>query len=161
MDKLQAMRVFATVVESGSFARAAEQLRVSATAASRHIAELEKQLGAQLLQRSTRRLNLTGVGADYYDRCRLILAEVEEADAQAATSESQPRGTLRFSLPHSFGLRYIAPLVPEFCKRYPELQLELNFSDRTIDLVEEGIDLAVRITGDTAVAQALSDALLG
>jgi len=148
MDKLQAMRVFATVVETGSFARAAEQLHVSPTAASRHVAELEKHLGAQLLQRSTRRLNLTGVGADYYDRCRLILAEVEEAETQAATSESQPRGTLRISLPHSFGLRYIAPLVPEFCKRYPELQLEFNFSDRTIDLVEEGIDMAVRITAE-------------
>lgn len=148
MDKLQAMRVFTTVVETGSFARAAEQLHVSPTAASRHLAELERYLGAQLLQRSTRRLNLTGVGADYYDRCRLILAEVEEAETQAATSEGQPRGTLRLSLPHSFGLRYIAPLMPEFCKRYPDLQLEFNFSDRTIDLVEEGIDMAVRITGE-------------
>jgi DNA-binding transcriptional LysR family regulator len=163
MDKLQAMRVFATVVETGSFARAAEQLHLSATAASRHVAELEKHLGAQLLQRSTRRLNLTGVGADYYDRCRLILAEVEEAETQAATSESQPRGTLRLSLPHSFGLRYIAPLIPEFCKRYPELQLELNFSDRTIDLVEEGIDMAVRISGElktNLVARKLAPARL-
>lgn len=146
MDKLLAMRVFVAVVESGSFSRAAEQLRLSSTAASRHVAELEKHLGAQLLQRSTRRLNLTGIGADYYDRCRTILADVEEAEAQAATSEKQPRGTLRISLPHSFGLHYFAPLVPEFCERYPDLQLELNFSDRTIDLVEEGIDMAVRIT---------------
>jgi DNA-binding transcriptional LysR family regulator len=148
MDRLLAMRVFATVVESGSFVRAAEQLHLSPTAASRHVAELEKHLGAQLLQRSTRRLNLTGIGADYYDRCRTILADVEEAEAQAATAESQPRGTLRISLPHSFGLRYIAPLMPEFCKRYPDLQLELGFSDRTVDLVEEGIDMAVRITGE-------------
>lgn len=148
MDRLQAMRVFATVVESGSFARAAEQLRLSPTAASRHVAELERHLGAQLLQRSTRRLHLTGVGADYYDRCRTILADVEEAEAQASTAESQPRGTLRISLPHSFGLRYIAPLIPEFCKRYPDLQLELSFSDRIVDLVEEGIDMAVRITGE-------------
>jgi DNA-binding transcriptional LysR family regulator len=148
MDRLQAMRVFATVVETGSFSRAAEQLQLSATAASRHVAELEKHLGAQLLQRSTRRLNLTGIGADYYDRCRLILADVEEAEAQAVTAESQPKGLLRISLPHSFGLRYIAPLMPEFCKRYPELQLEFNFSDRTIDLVEEGIDMALRITAE-------------
>lgn len=148
MDRLQAMRVFTTVVETGSFARAAEQLHLSTTAASRHVAELERHLGAQLLQRSTRRLHLTEIGANYYDRCRTILADVEEAEAQAATSESQPRGMLRISLPHSFGLRYIAPLIPEFCKRYPELQLELSFSDRTVDLVEEGIDMAVRITGE-------------
>jgi len=148
MDRLLAMRVFSTVVESGSFARAAEQLHLSATAASRYVAELEKHLGAQLLQRSTRRLNLTEVGANYYERCRLILADVEEAEAQAATEESQPRGVLRISLPHSFGLRYIAPLIPEFCNRHPELQLELSFSDRTVDLVEEGIDMAVRITGE-------------
>jgi DNA-binding transcriptional LysR family regulator len=148
MDRLLAMRVFTSVVESGSFSRAAEQLHLSATATSRHVAELEKHLGAQLLQRSTRRLHLTGVGADFYDRCRSILADVEEAEAQAATAESQPRGTLRISLPHSFGLRYIAPLVPEFCRRYPELQLELSFSDQKVDLVEEGIDMAVRITAE-------------
>ncbi|MEZ0236962.1 MAG: LysR substrate-binding domain-containing protein [Methylophilaceae bacterium] len=148
MDRLQAMRVFTTVVETGSFARAAEQLHLSATAASRHVAELEKHLGAQLLQRSTRRLNLTEIGTNYYDRCRSILADVEEAEAQAATSESQPRGMLRISLPTSFGIQYIAPAIPEFCKRYPDLHLELSFSDRIVDLVEEGIDMAVRITGD-------------
>jgi len=148
MDRLQSMRVFTTVVETGSFSRAAEQLNLSATATSRHVAELEKHLGAQLLQRSTRKLHLTEIGANYFDRCRTILADVEEAEAQAATSESQPRGTLRISLPHSFGLRYVATLMPEFCKRYPDLQLEFNFSDRTIDLVEEGIDMAIRITGE-------------
>lgn len=148
MDRLQAMRVFTAVVETGSFSRAAEQLHLSATAVSRHVAELEKHLGAQLLQRSTRRIHLTEIGTNYYDRCRLILADVEEAEAQAATSESQPKGILRISLPHSFGLRYIAPLMPEFCKRYPELQLELSFSDRTVDLVEEGIDMAIRIKGE-------------
>jgi DNA-binding transcriptional LysR family regulator len=148
MDRLQAMRVFATVVESGSFSRAAEQLHLSATAASRHVADLEKHLGAQLLQRSTRRINLTGVGADYYDRCRTILADVEEAETLASTAESQPKGLLRISLSHSLGLAYIAPLIPEFCKRYPDLHLELSFADRTIDLVEEGIDMAIRITGN-------------
>ncbi len=142
------MRVFATVVETGSFSRAAEQLQLSATAVSRHVAELERHLGAQLLQRSTRRLNLTEVGANYYDRCRLILADVDEAEAQAATAESQPKGLLRISLPHSLGLRYVAPLMPEFCRRYSDLQLEFSFSDRVIDLVEEGIDMAIRITAD-------------
>jgi DNA-binding transcriptional LysR family regulator len=148
MDRLQAMRVFTTVVETGAFSRAAEQLHLSATAASRHIAELEKHLGAQLLQRSTRRIHLTEIGANYYDRCRAILADVDEAEAQAASSETQPKGTLRISLPHSFGLRYIAPLIPEFSRRYPELHLEFSFSDRHVDLVEEGIDMAIRITGE-------------
>lgn len=148
MDKLQAMRVFTTVVESGSFVRASEQLHLSPTATSRHVAELEKHLGAQLLQRSTRRLSLTDIGTGFYERCRQILADLEEAEAQAATAESQPRGMLRISLPHSFGLRYVAPLLPEFCKRYPELQIELRFSDRKVDLIEEGIDMAVRITGE-------------
>lgn len=148
MDRLLAMRVFSTVVDTGSFARAAEQLHISSTAASRHVADLERHLGAQLLQRSTRRLNLTEIGINYYDRCRAILADVEEAEAQASTSESQPRGMLRISLPYTFGINYIAPAIPEFCKRYPDLQLELSFSDRIVDLVEEGIDMAVRITGD-------------
>ena len=148
MDRLQAMRVFSTVVESGSFAQAAEQLNLSATATSRYVAELEKHLGAQLLQRSTRRLNLTDIGSQYLERCRLILADIEEAEMHAASAESLPRGQLRLSLPHSFGLLYVAPLIPEFCTRYPEMQVELNFSDRTVDLVEEGVDLAVRITSD-------------
>lgn len=161
MDRLLAMRVFASVVESGSFVRAAEQLDISATATSRHVAELEKHLGAQLLQRSTRRLHLTDIGTRYFERCRSILADVEEAEAQAATSESQPRGTLRISLPHSFGLRFIAPLIPEFSRRHPELQLALHFSDQTVDLVEEGIDMAVRITrqlSTTLVARSLAPA---
>ncbi|MBU3735981.1 MAG: LysR family transcriptional regulator, partial [Methylobacterium sp.] len=161
MDRLLAMRVFSSVVESGSFVRAAEQLDLSATATSRHVAELEKHLGAQLLQRSTRRLHLTEIGAHYYERCRTILADVEEAEAQAATSESQPRGMLRVSLPHSFGLRYIAPLIPEFSRRHPELQLALQFSDQTVDLVEEGIDMALRITrhlSTTLVARTLAPA---
>lgn len=161
MDRLLAMRVFTSVVETGSFARASEQLHISATATSRHVAELEKHLGAQLLQRSTRHLSLTEIGANYYDRCRVILADVDEAETQAATQESQPRGVLRLSLPHGFGLRYIAPLIPEFCRRYPDLKIELNFSDQKIDLIEEGIDMAVRITGElktTLVARKLATA---
>jgi DNA-binding transcriptional LysR family regulator len=148
MDRLLAMQVFSSVVEAGSFSRAAEQLHISNTAASRHIADLERHLGVQLLQRSTRRLSLTDAGANYYERCRQILAEVEDAEATAGNAEGQVRGSLRMSLPHSFGLQYVAPLIPEFCRRYPKLQLELNFSDRLTDLVEEGIDLALRITLD-------------
>jgi DNA-binding transcriptional LysR family regulator len=148
MDRLLAMKVFASVVEAGSFSRAAEQLHISNTAASRHVAELEQHLGVRLLQRSTRRLSLTDAGANYYERCRHILADVEDAEATAGSAEGQVRGSLRISLPHSFGLQYVAPLIPEFCRRYPLLHLELNFSDRLTDLVEEGVDLALRIALD-------------
>jgi DNA-binding transcriptional LysR family regulator len=145
MDRLQAMKVFTTVVEAGAFTRAAEQLHLSTTATSRLVAELEKHLGARLLQRTTRRLKLTEPGARYYERCRQILADLDEAESLAAADTAQVRGSLRLSLPHSFGLAYVAPLLPAFCERHPDLQLEVAFSDRFVDLVEEGVDLAVRI----------------
>lgn len=160
MDRLLAMKVFASVVEASAFSRAAEQLHISNTAASRHVAELEQHLGVRLLQRSTRRLSLTDAGANYYERCRQILADVEDAEATAGSAEGQVRGSLRISLPHSFGLQYVAPLIPEFCRRYPLLQLELNFSDRLTDLVEEGVDLALRIALDintSLVARKITD----
>lgn len=145
MDRLLAMQVFVSVVESGSFVRAAERLHLSTTAASRHVAELEKHLNARLLQRSTRRLSLTETGGVYFERCRQILADLDEADSLAGEGAAQPKGKLRVSLPHSFGLRYVAPRIPDFCRRYPGMQLEVNFSDRLVDLVEDGIDVAIRI----------------
>lgn len=159
MDTLLAMRVFASVVEAGTFARAAERLGVSTTAASRHVAELEKRLGARLMQRSTRKLSLTETGAAYYERCRRILADVEEAESLAASAEARPHGLLRVSVPGSFGLRHVAPLMPAFCERYPELELEMGFSDRVVDLVEEGLDVAIRIAYElrtTLVARRLA-----
>ncbi len=145
MNTLSAMRAFAAIVELGAFARAAEQLGISTTATSRLVADLEKHLGAQLLQRSTRRLNLTEAGAAYFERCRQILADIDEAEAAAGGSDASPRGVLRINLPVSFGLRYVAPRIPEFCARYPDLRLEVSFSDQVVELVEEGIDMAVRI----------------
>jgi DNA-binding transcriptional LysR family regulator len=146
MDRLQAMKVFVAVVEAGAFARAAEPLRLSTTAVSRLVADLERHLGARLLHRTTRRLSLTDIGGQYYERCRRILADVDEAENLAAGADAQARGLMRLSLPHSFGLAYIAPLLPAFCARHPELRLEVAFSDRFIDLAEEGFDLAVRIS---------------
>ena len=159
MDRLLAMKVFLTVVDSGAFARAAQQLNLSTTAVSRHVAQLEDFLGASLLQRTTRRLSLTETGAAYYERCLQILADVEEAEAQAASAEAQPRGTLRISLPYSFGLRYVSPLLPKFRAQYPELALDVSFADRMVDLVEEGVDMALRITrapNTTLVARQLA-----
>ena len=158
MDRLLAMQVFTAVVDAGSFAKAADQLRMSTTATSRYVAELERHLGARLMQRSTRRLSLTETGAAYYDRCRQILADVDEAESVATSAEAEPRGVLRVSLPFTFGLQYVAPLLPAFCARYPGLQVEVSFSDRVVDLVEEGIDVALRITRDlrtTLVARRL------
>ena len=145
MDRISAMQAFVAVVEAGSFARAAEQLRISTTSASRLISELESHLGARLLQRTTRRLALTETGAAYFERCRQILSDVEEAESLAAEADAQPKGLLRISLPQSFGLRYIAPMIPDFCARHPALQLDISFSDRVIEFVEEGVDVAVRI----------------
>lgn len=159
MDRLLAMKVFVAVVDSGAFAKAALQLNLSTTAVSRHVAQLEDHLGAPLLQRTTRRLSLTETGAAYYDRCRQILSDVEEAEAQAASAEAQPRGLLRISLPYSFGLRYVSPLLPEFRSHYPELTLDVSFADRMVDLVEEGVDMALRITrspGTSLVARQLA-----
>ena len=148
MDRLRAFEVFASVVAKGSFTRAAAALETSPANVTRYVNELEAHLGTRLLNRSSRKVSLTESGRALHERCANILDDVAEAEAQVATSESQPRGVLRMSLPHSFGLRYVAPLVPEFCRRYPELQLELNFSDRIVDLVEEGIDMALRITAE-------------
>ncbi|MBS4097714.1 MAG: LysR family transcriptional regulator [Sulfuricella sp.] len=159
MDRLLAMQVFVSVVESGSFVRAAERMHLSTTAASRHVADLEQHVGARLLQRSTRRLSLTETGGLYFERCRQILADLDEADSLANEGAAQPKGKLRVSLPHSFGLRYVAPRIPEFCRRYPGLQLEVNFSDRIVDLVEGGIDVALRISDklqNTLIARRLA-----
>lgn len=145
MDRLLAMQVFVAVVDAGSFARAADRLGISTTATSRYVGELERHLGARLLQRSTRRLSLTETGGGYYERCRQILGDVDEAEELARGAEANPRGLLRLSVPHTFGLRYLAPLVPGFCERYPDLELEVGFSDRVVDLVAEGIDVAIRI----------------
>lgn len=159
MDRLLAMQIFVSVVESGSFVRAAERLHLSTTAASRHVAELEKHVGTRLLQRSTRRLSLTETGGLYFERCRQILADLDEADTLASEGGAQPKGKLRISLPHSFGLSYVAPQIPEFCRRYPGMQLEVNFSDRIVDLVEGGIDVALRISSklqNTLIARRLA-----
>lgn len=146
MDRLLAMRVFSVVVDTGSFARAAEQLGLSTSATSRHVADLERHIGACLMQRSTRRLTLTETGITYLERCRRILSDLDEAEALAGDAEAQPHGLLRLSLPHGFGLKYVAPLLPALRARYPALRLDVLFSDRAVDLVEEGVDVAIRIS---------------
>ena len=146
MDRLRAFEMFATVVAKGGFTRAAEALDTSPANVTRYINELEAHLGARLLNRTSRRLSLTEGGEALYERCRSILDDVAEAEAVASSSSVQPRGRLRINAPLSFGVRHLAPLWPAFLARYPEVELDIALIDRVVDLVEEGYDLAIRIS---------------
>jgi len=145
MDRFRALTAFAKVVETGSFARAADRLNVSVSAVSRQVAELESHLDARLLNRTTRRLSLTESGRVFYERCVQLLADLEEAEQSAHAGTVKPRGTLRLSCSVTFGERHIAPAIADLARRYPELQFDVDLSDRAVDLVEEGFDAAVRI----------------
>ena len=145
MDKFTAMSVFAKVVEQGSFARAAERLNLSTSAVSRHVADLEAHLNARLLNRTTRKLSLTESGQAFFERCIQLLSDLEEAESLATSSTAEPRGTIRLTCSINFGIRYLASAIGAFQRRYPEAHFDVSLSDRFVDLVEEGHDLAVRI----------------
>ncbi|MFO1313724.1 MAG: LysR family transcriptional regulator [Burkholderiales bacterium] len=145
MDRFQAISTFARVVEAGSFAGAAKRLGVSVSSVSRLVAELEAHLGSRLLNRTTRRISLTEAGRVFHERSVQLLADLEEAEASASEGAAVPRGTLRLSCPVSFGIDHIAPVVADFMRRHPAVKLELELSDRVVDLVDEGFDAAVRI----------------
>lgn len=145
MDKLRAMAVFVRIVDAGSLSAAAEDLQLSGPSVVRSLAALEREVGVRLLNRTTRRSSLTDEGREYYERCRRVLAEVEAADALLSARQAEPRGRLRLTAPLAFGRLHIAPLVREFMARHPLVEVELLLLDRIVDLVEEGVDLAVRI----------------
>ncbi|HEY6966416.1 MAG TPA: LysR family transcriptional regulator [Burkholderiales bacterium] len=144
-DSLYEMSVFAKVVATGSLSAAARDLGVSTAVVSRRLAALEARLGVRLVNRTTRRLALTDEGASYHEACARILGEIEDADAAAAAKRVEPQGLLKVALPASFGHKHIAPLVPPFAARYPKIQLAFSLSDRTVNVIEEGYDLAIRI----------------
>ena len=146
MDRLDAMRLFIRVAELGSFSAVAHQLGAARSVVTRQIAALESHLGTKLLARSTRRLSLTSAGTAYLEKCREILNLVEIAETGLAEERQTPRGSIRLSLPLVYSLRYLAPLLLEFSRLYPEVELDMDFSDRRTNLIQEGIDLAVRIT---------------
>ncbi|HXE37115.1 MAG TPA: LysR family transcriptional regulator [Azonexus sp.] len=146
MDRLDAMNLFVRVAELGSFAAVAQQLGVARSVVTRQIAALETHLGVKLMARSTRRLSLTSAGTAYLEKCRVILNLVESAETDVAEERLTPRGNIRISLPLSFGLKRLAPLLLDFSQRYPEVGLDMDYSDRRVKLIEEGIDLSVRIT---------------
>ena len=146
MDRLDAMHLFVRVAELGSFAAVAQQLGLARSVVTRQIAALEAHLGVKLMARSTRRLSLTSAGTAYLEKCRVILNLVETAETDVAEERVNPRGNIRISLPLSFGLKRLAPLLLEFSRRYPEVGLDMDYSDRRVNLIEEGIDLSIRIT---------------
>lgn len=145
MDRFQEMRVFAAVVDAGSFVGAADELNVSKAAVSRIVSELEVRLGVRLLHRTTRRLSLTAEGEVFFARCKELLAAVEEAEAEITERSGQAVGVLKVSAPFSFGVLRLAPLWGEFMAAHPGIQLDVTLSDRFVDLVDEGFDLSVRI----------------
>lgn len=147
MDLLFAMQIFRRVAELRSFSAAARDLRLSNAAVSKQIAALEDRLHTELIHRTTRRMSLTTAGAAYYERCTRILDEVEETE-RAMSSSDTPRGRLRVNAPMSFGLLHVAPLLPELLTRFPELNLDIDFTDRFVDVVEEGVDVVVRIASE-------------
>ena len=145
MDRLAAIQVFAQVVESGNFAKAAERLGLSTSATSRHVAELEAHLQTRLLNRTTRRVSLTESGRAFYERSVQLLADLDEAEQEASRAAVVPRGTIRLTTSVNFGVRHLAPAIAEFLAQNAEVRFDVSLSDRIVDLVEEGFDLAVRI----------------
>ncbi|HME84099.1 MAG TPA: LysR family transcriptional regulator [Roseiarcus sp.] len=145
MDRLAALETFVRVAEARSFSEAARRLRASKSAVSRNIGALEAELGVRLFQRTTRSLNLTEAGRSYCERAARILADLEEANLAVSQLQAAPRGRLRVSAPMSFGFLHLAPALPDFLARYPEVAVDITMSDRFVDLVDEGFDVAVRI----------------
>jgi len=156
MDRLQAMHLFVRVAELSSFSAVAQQMGLARSAVTRQIAALEQHLGIKLMVRSTRRLMLTSAGSAYLEKCRVILNLVEAAETGVAEERQTPRGMIRISLPLTYGLMRVAPILLDFARRYPEVQLDMDYTDRRVNLIEEAIDLSVRITsrlGATEIAR--------
>ena len=145
MDRLTGMAVFVKVVELGSFSAAADALEVSPQIVGRHVQDIEQRLGVQLLHRTTRRQSLTDFGRTFYERSKIVLAEVEAAESLAAETRVLPTGKLRINASVSFGLKTLAPRLPEYMQRHPKVDVELSLSNRAVDLVDEGYDLVFRI----------------
>lgn len=145
MDKFQEMRAFVTVVDAGSFVRASETLNLSTTAVSRLVGDLEVRLGVRLLHRTTRKLSLTPEGEVFCERCRQLVDGIAEAEAELSSHVGEAIGQLRLNVPVTFGLMHLAPLWPAFMALHPKVALDVTLSDRVVDLVDEGYDVAVRI----------------
>ena len=159
MDRLLSMTAFAKAVELGSFSAAGEALGMSSQLVGKYVQALEQQLGVRLLNRTTRRHHLTDIGTTFYERVKIILAEVEAAETLAAETRATPRGRLRINAPVSFGIHTLSPRLPEYLRAYPEVSLELSVSNRYVDVIEEGFDAVFRVgelTDSSLVARPLA-----
>jgi DNA-binding transcriptional LysR family regulator len=145
MDRFASISAFVTVVDAGSFVRAAERLDSSTSTLSRQVAELEHHLGARLLNRTTRKLSLTDDGRAFYERAVDLLGDLEEVESMATLASAAPRGTLRLTCSYALGVQRLAPAMASFVARYPQVRFDVSVSDRIVDLVEEGLDLAIRV----------------
>jgi DNA-binding transcriptional LysR family regulator len=145
MDVMQSMEVFRRVAEANSFSAVARETSMSQSTVSKHIASLEERLGTKLLNRSTRSLSLTEAGTEYYRYCVRILNDFQEAEASIGKGRIKPTGTLRLSSTLPFGKRFIIPMLSDFLKEYPEIEIDYLMEDRYVDLVKEGVDVAIRV----------------
>ena len=159
MKNLTGMAIFARVVEERSFSAAARRLGLSKSMVSKEVTRLEQALGVRLLNRTTRKLSLTEIGAAFYEPCARILQEAHEAELLVGRLHAEPRGVLRLTAPVAFGTLHVAPALPEFLAQYPDVRIDLTIGDRNLDLAEEGLDLAIRIARvlpDNLVARRLA-----
>lgn len=145
MDRYAEMQTFVRVAETGSLTATAERMNIAKSAVSRRLADLELRLGVQLLHRTTRRISLTDSGRRYYQQAQRLLAELEEVEQSVASEQANLRGLLRIAAPLTFGIKHLSPLLDQFMLQHPDVHLELNLDDRTVNLLEEGLDLAIRI----------------
>lgn len=150
MELLKEMAIFVNVVDCGGFSAASRQLGITTSAVSRHVARLEAHMGGRLLQRTTRSLSLTELGAQVYAGCVRMVASAREVQALAGSYSARPTGVIRVTAPIVFGQLWLAPRLPGFLEMYPEVDVHLTLVDRTVDLIEEGEDLAIRIARDVA-----------
>ncbi|MEJ2129410.1 MAG: LysR family transcriptional regulator [Woeseiaceae bacterium] len=161
MHRFEELQAFVAVVETGSFTAAADRLDAAKSAVSRRVSALEDRLGVQLLRRTTRRLNLTDTGRSFYEHSARILADLDEAEAAVLQEHGELRGTLRIALPLSFGLHHMCEPVARFSRQHPRVHFDLDLNDRRVDLVQEGMDLALRIgrlSDSSLIARKLFDA---
>ena len=155
VDTLTSIRVFRQVVESGTFVAAAERMDLSTAMVSKHVAYVEKRLGVRLLNRNSRTLSLTEAGSVYFDRCKTILEDLEATELELGSLGTAPRGTVRVTCPSWFARQRLADSLAEFRRRYPEIVVDVSFEDRRVDLVEEGYDLALRVTRESSLTAGL------
>ncbi|MEX2515799.1 MAG: LysR family transcriptional regulator [Gammaproteobacteria bacterium] len=163
MDKLTSLQVFSHVARGGSFAAAARDMNMSRAMVSKHVMQLESDLGVRLLNRNTRQVSLTEAGAEYLERLGHILAELDDAELALTTLNTEPRGLLRLNAPPSFGAFHLVPLLAEFMQAYPNVHVEMKLTDRAADVVEEGFDLAIevgRLADSSLVARVLAHSRL-